>query len=283
MSNNEMLGRVLGSSYDDDGFLGVQIEVFGSKSVGFFELSNPHGFQSRPLDPDANGACQAYYWYEGSRGYARLANDPRTQSLLPQSQKGETFLHGPTCAFIRFKLDGSISLFTTDDNTTNGRSVYLTLSPTGLEFNFPFGKLTYDANGFHAVTNSGARLDLGALTAPAPLNIIPDMSYATLSASITHIEGSAVHVGTADPTAPAQPVSLANSSLALAAALHDVLTAIGSPGGIVSPPSGGPCTAGPALVAALATATGVLAAASVGATPAAGPVASLSSTASGAP
>jgi len=223
------------------------------------------------------------YWVDGTVGYAILLNDPRQQDALLQSQKGESFFHGPTGAFIRFKADGSICLFTTDDNTTNGRSVYLTISPTGLEFNFPFGKLTYDSNGFHCVTNSGARVDLGALTAPG-LSIIPDMSYATLSASIVHVEGSAVHVGTADVLAgPAQPVALANSVLALCSALNDVLTAIGT-GGLLSPPggAGGPCFAGPSLVPALAAATSALVAASIGAAPITGPVASPSSTATGA-
>lgn len=280
-----LIGKVLASKYDEDDFLCVQIEtlsVTGNRGQWFF-LSSPHGSVARPLDPDDKGACQAFYWYVGSVGYAMLANDTRTQSLLPAAKKGEVFFHGPTGAFIRFKADGSVSTFTTDDNTVNGRSVYQTIGPEGYEFNFPYGRFAFNDTGFHLSHASGARLDGGSLAAPAPLNIIPNMSMATLSASIVHVEGSAVHAGTGDPTAPAQPVALANSSLALAAALHSVLTAIGSPGGIVSPSSGGPCTAGPALVSALAAATAALAAASVGATPTPGPVASLSSTASGAP
>lgn len=273
-----MLSNVLASKYDDDGFLCVQVQAFGTKGR-WYRLSNSHGQQSRPVDPDAEGnACQVFYWEgEGDQGYAILANDPRAQDALPQSQKGETFFHGPTGAFLRFKADGSISLFTTDDNTTNGRSVALIVSPTGLSFQFPFGRLTFDGTGFHVLHNSGARIDLGAIAAPAPLDALG--SYATLSAAMVHVEGSAVHVGTAGG-AP-QPVALANSVLALCNALNGVLTAIGSPGGIVAPPSGGPCTAGPALVTALATAASAIATATVGATPTPGAVASLSSTATG--
>lgn len=271
----QQLGKVLGSKYDDDGFLTVQIETFGTgtKSVGWFYLSNPHGLQMRPLDPDADGtACQAYYWYEGSQGYATLANDPRTQNDVSiQLQKGETILHSPLgSAFLRMKADGSISLFTTDDNTTNGRSVALILSPTGLACNFPFGKLTFDANGFHVLLNSGARLDLGAISAPAPLSALG--SYATLSAAMVHVEGSAVHTGTA-AGAP-QPVALATAVLALASAVQGVLNAIGTPGGLVSA-SGGPCSAGPELVTALAAAVSALSAAATA-------IPSVSSTATGA-
>ena len=48
------LGKVLGSMYDDDGFLCIQIETFGG-GAKWCELSNTDGFQSRPVDPDANG------------------------------------------------------------------------------------------------------------------------------------------------------------------------------------------------------------------------------------
>lgn len=248
----QQLGKVLGSSYDEDGFLGVQIQVFGSKSVGWFELSNPHGFQTRPLDPDADGtACQAYYWVDGSRGYATLANDPRTQTLLPQSQKGETFFHGPTGAFMRFKGDGSISLFTTDDNTTNGRSVALVVSPTGLVFNFPYGRLTFDSTGFHVLHNSGARIDAGAVGGlPAPLDAL--QSYVSMGAAMARVEGSAVSVG--PRTGAAQPSAGATVTLALFNALNGVLAALATPGAIIAPSGGGPCTFGPALGAAISTA-----------------------------
>lgn len=252
------LSKVLGSKYDDDGFLTVQVETFGSgaKSVGWFYLSNPHGLQMRPLDPDADGtACQVYYWYEGSQGYAMLANDPRTQGDLSiQLQKGEAILHSPLgSGFTRMKADGSISLFTTDDNTPNGRSVNLTLAPTGLSYDFPFGRLRFDNTGFHVLTNAGARLDLGAIAAPAPLNALS--SYATLSAAMTHIEGTAVHTGTA--TGAPQQLALAPAVLALATAVQAVLNAIASPGGLVSA-TGGPCAPGPALVTALAAAATAL-------------------------
>lgn len=249
-------GKVLGTTYDADSFIGVQPGVYGSKGVTPFELSHTYGFVSRPIDPDPDGtACQLFYAFDNSEGFAWLANDPRVQAKLPEVRPGESFMYGSTGAFVRIGADGVISLFTTHDRTTNGRSVFLQVAPTGLTFVSPYGKLTFDANGFHVLHSSGARFDLGAISAPAPLDALS--SYATLSAAMVHVEGSAVHVGTKEG-AP-QQVALATATLALAGALNGVLTAIGTPGGIVAPPGGGPCTAGPALVSALATANAALA------------------------
>lgn len=251
MNDGALLGKVLGSAYDEDGFLCVQIETFGSgkKSVGWFELSSVDGSQSRPLDPDESGHCQAYYRFDGARGYATLANDPRTQGLLPQCQKGEKFLFGPSGAFIRFKADGSISIFTTDDNTTNGRSVFLTVAPTGLLFNFPYGKLAFDSTGFHVLTNSGARLDLGAIAAPAPLNALS--SYATLSAAMVHVNGSAVSVGPA--AGVSAPVARSDATLvalqALATGLEGLSAALTAIAGLTTSP--GAAGAAAATAAAL--------------------------------
>jgi hypothetical protein len=255
----KLLGKVLGSSYDADGFLGVQIEVFGKKSVGWFELSTPHGSVSRPLDPDDAGFCQAYYWYEGTRGYAQLANDTRTAANLPQIEKGETIVHHPLgTGFVRMHADGGMSLFTTHDNTPNGRSVFLTIDRTGQVFNFPYGRLTFNDTGFHLLHNSGARIDLGAVGGlPAPLSDAVK-SYLILSADSVKVEGSAIKIGPRG--VPSQPLALATQTLAALSALQGVITALASPGGIIAPPSGGPCTFGAAVATALANAASVLAA-----------------------
>lgn len=262
------LGRVLGSKYDEDGFLCVQIQPFGSKSVGWFELSSTDGTQSRPLDPDDSGACQAYYWWDGSRGYCTLANDPRTQGLLPQSQKGEKFFFGPTGAFMRFKLDGSISMFTTNDNTVNGRSVSLQVSPKGLLFSFPYGRLTFDDTGFHVEHNSGAYLDLGAIGGlPTPLDVVS--SYVSLGAATFNAEAAAVCLGPG--AGQAQPHAKATATLAtlqsmmaatqsLTLAVEGLAAALATIGGLTtSPPAAS--AASTTAAALVATAQGVVAAA----------------------
>jgi len=253
------VGKVLGSKYDDDGFLCVQVETFGSSDItqGWFRLYNPHGFQTRPLDPDNVTACQAMYWVDGTVGYAILLNDPRQQNALLQSQKGESFFHGPGGSFIRMHADGTISLFTTDDGTTEGRGVQLQVSGKGLLFNFPYGRLTFDDTGFHVLHNSGARIDLGAIGGlPAPLSAL--QSYVTISAAIAKVEGAAVGMGTREGSA--QPVALATAVLALCTSLNNVLAAIGT-GGLLAPAgsAGGPCIPGPDLGPLIAAATTALA------------------------
>lgn len=273
--------RVVTSKFDKDSFIAVIPETFGlASSIGAIELFHPYGFAARPVDMDSSGACGMMTDVEGATGYSFLLNDGRVQSLLPEIKAGESFQYGPTGQFIRCAADGSVTIFTTDNATVNGRSVYLKIMPTGLMFNFPFGQLTFDDTGFHVKHNSGGRIDLGALQAPAPLDILGPMSYATMAATIIHVNGSAIHVGPdGGPVAPPQPVALANQVLALCAALNSVLTAIGAPGGLVS--TSGAVTVGPEVGAAIVAANSALTAAVSGATPLSGPVASLSSTATG--
>lgn len=253
------IGKILGSGYDDDGFLTVQIATFSSssaKTIGNVFLYNQHGIQQRPLDPDADGtACQCLYWSEGNKYYAIPLNDPRTQTGVSiQLQKGETIIHSPSgVGFIRMHADGAISTFTTDDNTSNGRSVAFRVAPTGLSFQSPFGRMTFDATGYHVVHNSGARLDLGAIQAPAPLNAFGIGSYATISAAITHVEGAAVALGTRtgapDPLAKSTPTLVAFQSLTTA--LDAVAAALTAIAGVPVVTSAG---AGPAAAAATAIA-----------------------------
>lgn len=250
--------KSLASSFDADSFIGIQPQVFGDKSIGMVELSHSYGFAARPADPDPDGtSCQVLYAFDNSESYAWLANDPRVQSKLPPIKPGETFVYGSTGAFLRMGNDGVISLFTTDDTTIHGRSVFQQIGPTGFTFVFPFGKMTFDATGFHVLHNSGARLDLGAIAAPAPLNALS--SYATLSAAMVHVEGSAVHVGTA--TGVPQPGAMATAVLALATAVQGVLTALGVPGAFICASPSSAAVPGPGLLSAIAAAETALTAA----------------------
>lgn len=262
--------RVVASKFDKDSFIGVMPESFGKSGVGTIELFHTYGFASRPADMDASGACGMMSDADGPTGYSFLLNDGRVQSKLPEIKLGESFQYGITGAFSRIGADGVISLFTTDDTTVNGRSIYLQVGPKGLSFVFPYGKLTFDDTGFHVLTNAGARIDLGALAAPAPLDVLS--SYATLSGGMVHVEGSAVHVGTS--TGIPQAVALATSTVALFSALGAVLTALAEPGAYVSASPGSPAAPGPGLLAAISSAETLIGSAST-------TVPSVSSTATG--
>lgn len=97
-------------------------------------------------------------------------------------------------ARVMVKDDNSITMYTTDDGKPTGHGVYLKLSSTALEFYAPWGRLVFDASGFHVVTASGARMDLGGIGGiPGPLSTLA--SYATLSAATVKCAGSIVMLG----------------------------------------------------------------------------------------
>ena len=192
------------SSYYEAGFLGISVDLDGGQKAGAPPMApmHPYGFVSRPADPvaDAGGiptlGCEVLYGWDGPQGYVLPLGDPRVMAKLPEVQGGESFQYGPTGQFVRCHADGSISLFTTDDATTDGRSIYLKISPTtGLEYSCPWGRLTFGPNGFHVLHSSGARLDLGAIGGlPGPLSSLS--SYAKLEGGIASVKGGAVSVGT---------------------------------------------------------------------------------------
>lgn len=116
-------------------------------------------------------------------------------------KEGEMCIHpgdADNASRVMFKADKSIILYTTDNALPTGKGVYLRVAPTALEFYAPWGRLVFDATGFHAVTASGARLDMGGIGGlPSPLDTLA--SYATLSAATVKCEGSVVFLGPADP------------------------------------------------------------------------------------
>lgn len=195
------LSFVTFSRHDDDDFIGVQVQTEGDGGAVPFELQHPYGFAARPLDPivDATGeptrGCSVLYGEQGNQTFAWLGSDPRSVSLFPALQKGESVQYGPTGQFIRCHADGSVSIFTTDDATYDGRSVFLRVAPTGLTFEAPWGRMTFDEHGFHVLTRAGARLDLGYADVglPAPLDGLT--SYAKLTAQMVSLKGTATVIG----------------------------------------------------------------------------------------
>lgn len=257
------LAKVTWSGIDPvNGFHAVQVDVFGSRpGMDPWQLSHTYGFLSRPLDIGTDGrGCSAFYYRKGqSEGFAWLANDPRIQDLLPEILPGETFQYGPKGQFIRCHPDGKISIFTTDDATPNGKSVFQQVAPTGFTRVSPWGRETFDANGFHLKHVSGARIDLGAIAGfPPPLDALN--TYFTVSAAMVHIDAATVLLG---PGEGGMPAAKATVATAVFSALAGVLTALQTPGAMIAPPGtqGGPCTVGPGLAAALSAAQSAIAAA----------------------
>lgn len=158
------------------------------------------GFASRPPKPQPGvAACQGVTLNRGDRDIVIATKDLRSQAIYGNLKEGETCLYaagpdGNGQGRVSLKADGSITLYTTDDNTPAGNGVYLKLSRKSLSFVAPWGKLTFDATGFHLTTSSGARLDLGNVALPGPLSALMP-NYARITASTITLDSTAIMLG----------------------------------------------------------------------------------------
>jgi len=264
------------SEVDANGFVGIQFDGLGEQNgVPSVETHHPFGLMANPPEPDANGAfsCLTLVGWDGDIPHAWLCSDPRSRVVLPILKKGETLLYGCAGNFVRMHADGRISIFTTDDNTPNGKTISLQVKPDGFLFSAPWGKITFDATGFHVLHSSGAAFDLGAIGGlPAPLDAIG--SYIKLTAGMVQREATIIADGTA--AGVAEPVAKATTLLAVLSSIAADLTAIqatlaataGIPGasGTMAAPIAASATTTIAAVSAIAGAALALPSASTGVT-----------------
>ncbi|MEO7032735.1 MAG: hypothetical protein ABI548_02805 [Polyangiaceae bacterium] len=255
------LHQVAYSEVDANGFIGIQFDAFGEEKSGMptVEAHHPFGFMSRPSDPevDSNGApqfgCNVLVGWEGEEAHAWVMADPRSRLVLPVLQKGETLFYGAAGNFFRCHADGRVSMFTTDDGTPNGKTVALQIKPDGLLFSAPWGKITFDATGFHVLHSSGAAIDLGAIGGLAsPLDALG--TYVKLTGAMVQLEASIIAngpaAGIADAPVKTLPlVTLLGTLEANIVAVQAALVAIGAG------PAGVPPAVGTAVAAAGVTAT----------------------------
>lgn len=104
------IGTALLTQYDDDGFLGVQIDGLGGSESGVppYELHSLHGLLTRAHDPDDDGGCQVLFGMEAGRGHGWFCSDPRVVPLLPPLEKGGAVLYGGKLkAPTFFNIDGA--------------------------------------------------------------------------------------------------------------------------------------------------------------------------------
>jgi hypothetical protein len=132
------------SEYDADGFLGVQIDVYGEERSGCtpLEVHAPFGFASRPLDPAEGGlGCQALWAWEGSHGHVWLAGDPRITARLPRLTKGGSIHYCAAGAYAVF--DGERGTYTV--HVPDGASI--TLECGGTKLTIAAGGVSVGASG----------------------------------------------------------------------------------------------------------------------------------------
>lgn len=143
-------GSVTFSEYDEDGFLGVQCDVFGEIDSGMppFESLGTYGFANRPPDPGDDGASTVLYFYKGDQAFAIPFGDPRRTPSLPPLKKGSSLQY---CDRPSFDMhDG-------EDGT---KTVYVEYPDGSTAHLFTIG---FDANGepvIELIAGSGAGLSI---------------------------------------------------------------------------------------------------------------------------
>ena len=144
-------------------------------------LFTPPGLMTMPVGPgtiDSNGnftpsnasstGAQAVAYVRNDQWIVLGTRDTRLQSNAGNIGAGETCLYG----LFRFKprvllkSDSSINLITTTTGDATGQNIQLSVTPTGLYFNAPWGKIAFDAAGFRVSCASGAAFSLGGNSNP---------------------------------------------------------------------------------------------------------------------
>jgi hypothetical protein len=133
------------TEYDDDGFIGVQIDA-GGQTPGMqpFELHHPFGFASRCRDRETSGrGCTLRFCYEGDEGHAWLAVDPRCVDVIPSLAKG---------ASVQYSYVGTFGMM--DANEEDGTyTLYVPCAFVGgIATKAHLFQMGLDANGDEAIT-----------------------------------------------------------------------------------------------------------------------------------
>ncbi len=143
---------------------GGSSEVYSNNN----ELWGPPGLLSLPAglpQLPAPVAPQMIYLERGTQNIVVGHKDVRFQSIIGNLNPGETYLFGGGATgtaqgSVAIKQDGTINLTTTDTNTASGNSIQMTLGPTGFFLIMPFGKMSFDVNGFRVALSSGATFNM---------------------------------------------------------------------------------------------------------------------------
>jgi hypothetical protein len=132
-------GLVTFSAYNEDGFLGIQCDVYGEQNSGMppFEAIGPYGFFSRPTDPDNEGGSSVLYFRQGDQIFALSLGDSRRTAALPPMPKGSSVQYCDKPSF--WVLNG-------EDGTQTGYVEY----PDGTTAHLV--TIGFDANGKPVIT-----------------------------------------------------------------------------------------------------------------------------------
>lgn len=188
------------------------------------------GFRSRPGKPVAGKeSARAVVVRRGNVDAVIASEDDRGTELEGNLKEGETIVYaggedGTAQGRVIIKQDGSVTMFTTADNTGAGQSVYFRAAPDGFMWVAPWGTLRFDALGFHLLHASGASINLGGIAGlPAPLDTLG--SYIKLQAG--SVSASSMGSAIADATSTATAIAALQTQVSL---LLGALVGVGAAG-----------------------------------------------------
>jgi hypothetical protein len=156
------------------------------------------------------------------RDYVIACRDFNTQQNYGNLGPGEFCVYaagsnGASQGKVVGKTDGSVTIYTTSDNTSTGSGVYFQISPGGIRFVAPFGSLIFDKNGFQVNTISGAGFNLGGIAAAGPLSTIIG-NFCNITASNTSIASPFISLGDGVNTpivSSMLPLTIASTSISI--------------------------------------------------------------------
>lgn len=167
------------------------------------ELWQQTGFYSRPAPPSAGGAsCQGLVLKSGDRDIVFATSDKRSSQIYGNLAPGEACVFA-TVGQARsvWKADGSVRHMTTDDNTASGNAMYYGMSSgsaksvaKGGEWRVyaPFGGCWQDMTGYHQRYWFGGADDVGVSQIPG---VPVQTSTRTLSYDFITLDGAFVAIG----------------------------------------------------------------------------------------
>ena len=169
------------------------------------------------------------------RDYVIACRDFSTQNNYGNIGPGEFCVYaagaaGTSQGKIVGKNNGSVTIYSTDDNTSSGSGVYFQVSPNAFSFVAPWGSIIFDKNGFHLNTVSGAGFNLGGFAAAGPLSTLIG-NICNITASSTTISSPFISLGDGVNT----PVLSSVLPLTIAAPVINVSTPLLNLGDVTTP------------------------------------------------
>ena len=211
----QAFGYLFGIGYDimiatidaTTGIITAQIgdAVAGITDSNSAEVWQDWGFASMPSPPSGGSSGAQAITIKRATGDIIIAGrDPRTGQIWGNLKAGEVCIFGTGAdgnaqGRVMIKQDGSVTLYTTDDNTSTGNAMLVRLSPPnssgggGFEVAVPGASMKLGPNGFHVVAGA-ATMDLGSVQGlPGPLAALG--SYFTVSAGTATINSPMTLLG----------------------------------------------------------------------------------------